>query len=111
MSAARPLPPLTRIDRLVHEPARLMVLTILAGAEAVEFRFIEELTGLSRGNLSSHMTKLENAELITVEKSFRGKVPVTTLRITEAGRRALRAYRECLAEVIASIPVASVKRG
>lgn len=81
------------LDRLVHEPARLAILTVLAEAEWVEFRFLERVTGLTRGNLSSHAAKLEEAEYIEVEKAFRGKVPVTSYRITAKGRAALEEYR------------------
>lgn len=84
---------LVALDRLVHEPARLAILTVLAEAEWVEFRFLERVTGLTRGNLSSHAAKLEEAEYIEVEKAFRGKVPVTSYRITAKGRAALEEYR------------------
>ncbi len=99
-----------QLDRVVHEPARLLILSILAGADAVEFRFIETLSGLSKGNLSSHMSKLENAGLIAVDKAFRGKLPVTTLRLTAAGRNALRDYRARLADVVANIPHSPPKK-
>jgi DNA-binding transcriptional ArsR family regulator len=104
VSAVPTLQALSQIDRLIHEPARLMILSILAGADAVEFRYIEEITGLTRGNLSSHMSKLESAELLTVDKTFRGKLPVTTLRITVSGRAALTSYRERLAQIVSGIP-------
>lgn len=81
------------LDRMVHEPARLAILTVLAEAEWVEFRFLERVTGLTRGNLSSHAAKLEEAEYIEVEKAFRGKIPVTSYRITARGRAALEEYR------------------
>ena len=93
-----------QLDRLIHEPARLLILSVLAGADEVEFRFLEELSGLSKGNLSSDMSKLELAELIEVQKSFRGKRPLTTLRITDSGRGALAGYRQHLAAVMAAIP-------
>lgn len=99
-----------QLDRMVHEPARLLILSILAGAESVEFRFIEQLSGLSKGNLSSHMSKLEGAGLIAVDKAFRGKVPVTTLQLTTAGRAALDNYRASMASVVASIPQHPSKR-
>lgn len=83
------------------------ILSILAGADAVEFRYVQELTGLSRGNLSSHMSKLEAAGLVMVEKAFRGKMPVTTLRFS---RKARNEYRGCLSEIVAGIPVGRVKR-
>ena len=81
------------LDRMVHEPARLAMLTVLAEAEEVEFRFLEAVTGLTRGNLSSHAAKLENAGYIAVRKEFRGRTPVTSYSITAVGREALLAYR------------------
>lgn len=81
------------LDRVVYEPARLAILTILAEAEEVEFRFIEQVTGLTRGNISSHASKLEEAGYITVHKEFRGRKPRTSFRMTEAGREALSRYR------------------
>ena len=57
------------LDRLVHEPARLLILAVLAGAKEVEFGFLENMSGLSKGNLSSHMIKLEDGGLIVVKKS------------------------------------------
>ncbi len=85
---------LLTLDRVVHEPARLAILTVLAEAEEVEFRFLEVVTGLTRGNLSSHASKLETAGYIEVEKSFRARTPVTSYRITAPGREALDTYRE-----------------
>jgi DNA-binding transcriptional ArsR family regulator len=87
---------LLELDRLVHEPARLAILTILAAAEEVEFRFLEETIGLTKGNLSSHLSKLESGAYVTVKKRFKGKIPVTSLRITREGRRALDGYRRRL---------------
>lgn len=84
------------LDRLVHEPARLAILTVLAEAETVEFRFLEEVTGLTKGNLSSHAAKLEAGGYVEVIKEFRGKTPVTSFRITAAGREALARYWERL---------------
>lgn len=87
---------LLELDRLVHEPARLAILTVLAAAEEAEFRFLEETTGLTKGNLSSHLSKLEAGGYLTVKKSFKGKLPATSLRITREGRRALDGYRRRL---------------
>jgi DNA-binding transcriptional ArsR family regulator len=97
MSSPKPdVRALLELDRLVHEPARLAILTILAAAEEVEFLFLEETTGLTKGNLSSHLSKLETGAYLTVKKSFKGKVPATSLRITREGRRALDGYRRRL---------------
>jgi DNA-binding transcriptional ArsR family regulator len=87
---------LLTLDRVVHEPARLVILTVLAQAEEVEFRFLESVSGLTKGNLSSHIGKLEEAGYLVVKKFFRGKVPATSLKITSAGRSALKKYREQL---------------
>lgn len=95
-----------QLDRLIHEPARLMILSILAGAQSVEFRFIETLSGLSKGNLSSHLSKLEAAGLLEIHKTFRGKKPLTTLSMTARGRHALADYRQRLVSVVAGIPAA-----
>jgi len=81
------------VDRVVHEPARLAILTVLASAEEVQFKFLEEALGLTRGNLSSHVSKLEEAGYLTVTKAFEEKVPVTSYRITARGRKALEGYR------------------
>jgi DNA-binding PadR family transcriptional regulator len=83
---------LLELDRLVHEPARLAILTVLAQASTVEFKFLEQVTHLSKGNLNSHATKLEAAGYLVVIKAFRGKIPVTSFRITDLGREALTNY-------------------
>jgi len=82
------------LDRLVHEPARLVILTVLAEAEEMEFRFLEKVSGLTKGNLSGHIAKLEQAGYVQVVKFFRGKLPVTSFKITPSGRRALKKYRK-----------------
>jgi DNA-binding MarR family transcriptional regulator len=83
---------LLELDRVIHEPARLVILTVCASAEEVEFKFLETTTGLSKGNLSSHVSKLEQAGYVEVIKAFRKKMPVTSFKITKAGRDALEAY-------------------
>jgi DNA-binding transcriptional ArsR family regulator len=91
------------IDRLVHEPARLLILSVLAGAEDVEFKFVETATGLTKGNLSSHATKLEEAGYLKVTKKFRDRTPVTSFRITAAGRAAFEAYCAQLSSALAAV--------
>ena len=80
------------LDRMVHEPARLAILTVLSAAEEVEFLFLQRVTGLSKGNLSIHSQKLEAAGLLETRKFFRGRIPATSFRITGAGQDALHAY-------------------
>ena len=87
-----PLEPLVTADRLVHEPGRLAVLTILDACKTADFRFLQAMTGLAQGNPSGHLSKLEQGGLITITKGFRGKYPRTTVQITAAGRRALATH-------------------
>ncbi len=91
---------LLELDRTIHEPARLAILTILAAAGDVEFKFLESAVGLTRGNLSSHVSKLEAAGYLTVTKAFRDRIPVTSYRITSEGRAALSRYRKQLLEAL-----------
>jgi DNA-binding MarR family transcriptional regulator len=83
---------LAEIDRLIHEPARLSLVALLYVIESADFTFIMNQTGLTWGNLSAHMSKLEEAGYIEVEKSFKGKRPNTLLRLTVKGREAFRQY-------------------
>ena len=97
-----PLQSLMDLDRVIHEPARLVILTVLSSAREVEFKFLETTTGLSRGNLSSHTSKLEAAGFLEVVKAFRGRIPVTRFRITEAGKKALADYWNAVRAAIPS---------
>ncbi len=92
------------MDRLVHEPARLAILTVLSQAEFVEFGFLEMACRLSKGNLSSHLSKLEAGGLVSIDKRFEGKRPQTRAAITTEGRAALAAYREQLKALIDAVP-------
>jgi DNA-binding MarR family transcriptional regulator len=92
------------LERLVHEPGRLLVLACLAVVTRADFLYVMRETGLSQGNLSSHLSKLESAGYVSVEKTFVGKVPRTVLQLTEAGREALRAYRNRLVEALSRLP-------
>jgi len=98
------LHPLADIDRVIHAPARLMVLTYLYVVESAEFVFLMRLTGLTWGNLSSHLSKLEEAGYVAIEKEFRGKKPHTMLRLTDEGRAAFREYRQRLKQVLDDLP-------
>ncbi|HJW73686.1 MAG TPA: transcriptional regulator [Geothrix sp.] len=90
------LHPILDLDRMVHEPARLAILTVLASAEEVAFLFLQRVTGLSKGNLSSHTQKLEAAGYLETVKGFQGRIPVTSFRITQDGLTALHAYHKLL---------------
>lgn len=78
--------------KLIHEPSRLAILTILCDHGKVGYLDISECTGLSKGNLSNHLAKLEWAELVAVEKHFEGKKPVTIVRLTEEGEKSVETY-------------------
>ncbi len=90
--AATPGHPLRALDRVVHEPARLIIVSQLYVVDSADFLFVQKQSGLTQGNLSSHLGKLEAAGYLEIEKSFVGKKPRTLLRLTEAGRKAFRAY-------------------
>ena len=91
------------LDRVIHEPARLMIMAILYVADT-DFLFLLRETGLTKGNLSSHLTKLEQAEYIVIEKTFVGKITRTVCRLTDAGQRAFRSYRERLRRAVDCLP-------
>ncbi|HWB30588.1 MAG TPA: transcriptional regulator [Vicinamibacterales bacterium] len=91
------------IDRLVHEPARFKILSHLFVVDAADFLFLMQQTGLTQGNLSSHMTKLEAAGYLRVDKSFVDKRPRTLLRLTPAGRKAFDGYLAHMRELLATV--------
>ena len=91
-ASANGISSLVDIDRLVHEPARLAIISLLYVVDSADFIFLMNQTGLSWGNLSAHLSKLEEAGYIQVEKTYRGKRPNTTLRLTPKGRQAFTLY-------------------
>ncbi len=91
--AVRALP---AIDRLIHEPARYHIMALLYVLESADFLFLRNQTGMTDGNLSSHLARLEKAGYLQVKKEFLGKKPHTMLELTLAGRRALDAYRAAM---------------
>jgi DNA-binding transcriptional ArsR family regulator len=84
------------VDRVIHEPARLMIVALLSGAKEADFLFLLRETGLTKGNLSNHLTKLEESAYVEIEKTFRGKIPLTLARLTPKGRGALQTYRKTM---------------
>jgi DNA-binding transcriptional ArsR family regulator len=92
------------IDRLIHEPARLMILSLLFVVESADFLFLMRQTGLTWGNLSSHLSKLEEAGYVQIEKEFVGKKPHTMLHLTDDGRAAFREYRQRMKQVLDDLP-------
>jgi len=84
------------LDRVIHEPGRLMIVALLTGVKECDFQFLLTETKMSKGNLSTHLTRLESAGYIEIEKTYRGKVPLTLLRLTRAGIKAFEEYRKGL---------------
>lgn len=102
--AEQELHPLADIDQVIHAPARLMVLTYLYVVESADYVFLIRLTGLTWGNLSTHLSKLEEAGYVAINKEFRGKKPHTTISLTEQGRAAFREYKKSLQQVLDDLP-------
>lgn len=91
---------LSSVDRLIHEPSRSNILAILTYLESADFLYLQRETGLSKGNLSVHLSKLEEAGYINIEKSYRGKIPFTLCHMTTKGRKAFEVYRKQLAQFV-----------
>ena len=98
------LHPLADIDQVIHAPARLMVLAYLYVVESADYVFLMRLTGLSWGNLSTHLTRLEEAGYVTINKAFKGRKPHTTISLTTQGRAAFKAYKKSLQQVLDDLP-------
>ena len=98
------LHPLADIDQVIHASARLMVLTYLYVVESADYVFLMRLTGLTWGNLSTHLTKLEEAGYITINKEFKGKKPHSTIHLTRQGRSAFKEYKQSLQQVLDDLP-------
>jgi len=100
MPSDNALQPIADLDRVVHSPPRLMILAYLAAVDSADFIFLMNQVGLTRGNLSSHLTTLEEAEYVSIKKEFVEKVPRTLIRLTDKGREAIQIYREQMRTVI-----------
>ncbi|MGI5835636.1 MAG: winged helix-turn-helix domain-containing protein [Chloroflexota bacterium] len=95
---------LASLDRVVHEPARLMIVAMLYPLDSADFLFLLRETGLTKGNLSAHLSKLEEAGYLDIQKGFRGKIPQTTYSLTAEGRKAYRSYRKKLKRAMENLP-------
>jgi DNA-binding MarR family transcriptional regulator len=92
------------LDRVIHQPSRLQILTCLAAVESADFLYLLRETGLTKGNLSTHLSKLEQAGLVAIEKTYDGKIPLTLCELTEEGREGLARYRAKLARIMSRLP-------
>lgn len=91
---------LTDINRIIHEPARLMIISLLYVIESADFTWIKGQTGLTDGNLSSHLSKLETAGYVLVEKRVKNKKSNTLLKLSQGGRKAFEDYRKKLSKIL-----------
>ena len=84
------------LDRVIHEPGRLMIVALLFAVDKADFLYLQHETGMNKGTLSSHLSRLEETGYVEITKTFRAKIPQTLLRLTESGRQAFEGYRRNL---------------
>ena len=87
---------ISNVDRLLHEPSRTIIVAILYAVESADFLYLQREAGLTKGNLSAHLSKLEKASYVNIEKTYKGKIPLTLCKLTDDGRKAFEAYRKQL---------------
>lgn len=93
---------LSGLDRVIHEPARLMLVALLSSVESADFLYLLKESELTKGNLSVHLSRLEEAGYVQAEKTFRGKIPHTEYRLTPQGKAAFDGYRKSLGSIFAA---------
>ena len=99
------LRPLAELDRTLHEPGRLLIMAFLWVVKSADFLFLLRQTGLTRGNLSISLTKLEEAGFVIIKKEFVDKVPRTLIRLSARGRNAIQSYRKQMQQVIDGLSI------
>jgi len=104
MAEKQEVQPLPDIDPLIHAPARLRVMTYLYVVDSIDFVYLKRVTGLSWGNLSTHLTKLDDAGYVKISKTFQDKKPNTMIQLTEDGRQAFRSYKDEMQNVLGNLP-------
>jgi len=93
---------LAELDRVIHEPARLSIVAVLYAVREADFLYLQRETGLTKGNLSSHLARLEEAGYLAMEKTYKGKLPLTLLTLTTQGRAAFERYRQTLRQALSA---------
>jgi DNA-binding HxlR family transcriptional regulator len=96
----RQMQALADLDRVIHEPGRLMIAALLFAVENTDFLYLQHETEMNKGTLSSHLSRLEEVGYVEITKTFRGKVPQTLLRLTATGRKAFEQYRRSLRQAL-----------
>jgi DNA-binding MarR family transcriptional regulator len=99
-SSTEGLQPISDIDPLIHAPTRLKIMAYLSIVESADFTFLMRQTGLTRGNLSVNLRKLEEAGYVRITKEFVDRIPRTLIRLTNDGRQAIQTYRENMQTVL-----------
>ena len=101
MAEDKPTPnPASELDQIIHAPSRLNIVTNLYVVESADFIFLRNLTGLSWGNLSAHLSKLEEAGYVEIEKTIVNKKTHSVAALTEEGKKAFEEYKEKMKEVL-----------
>ena len=100
----RGLKRLEEIDPVIHSPTRLKVMTYLYLVENIDFVYLKRVSDLSWGNLSKHLTKLEEAGYVVMEKTFENKKPKTLIWLSDEGREAFQQYKENLQQIFEGLP-------
>lgn len=83
-----------KFDPLIHQSSRLSIVAVLAGAESADFNYLVNATGLNKGTLSKHLSKLRDAGYVEIEKGYKGNYPYTSEKLTKAGRPAFKQHRK-----------------
>ena len=96
--------PLGDLNQIIHAPARLRILMMLYVVESLDYVFLKNQTGLSWGNLATHLKKLEDAGYIVVNKGYQGKKPQSQIELTPNGRDAFRSYKNTLQQIFDDLP-------
>jgi DNA-binding transcriptional ArsR family regulator len=91
---------MSELDRVIHEPARLTIIALLFSFKEADFLYLLRETGLTKGNLSTHLMRLEEAGYVEIEKTFRGKIPMTLVRLSAEGRAAFQGYRKSIKDIL-----------
>lgn len=91
---------MSELDRVIHEPARLTIIALLSSVKEADFLYLLRETGLTKGNLSTHLVRLEEAGYVEIEKTFRGKIPLTLVRLSSAGKGAFQEYRKSMKDIL-----------
>jgi len=87
---------MNEVDRVIHEPARLLIVALLSVVKETDFLYLLRESRLTKGNLSSHLSKLEDAGYVEIEKTYRGKIPLSLVRLTPSGKSAFQNYRKTM---------------